>query len=134
MTEEEIKLLKHLYLCDSSINTTDELTEEAIATLEHYFEFMIKDDLYKRSRQLVIPYLALIAVRRCKTMNWVNAKDKLPEDDGEVLACEGKDVFIAHFDGNDWVVYVPGEDDCLEQHPVKVSHWMPLPEPPEGGR
>lgn len=67
MTEEEINLLKKLYLCDLSINTADDLVNEAIMTLEHYFMLMNKDDLYKRSRQLVIPYLALIAVKTEKT-------------------------------------------------------------------
>ena len=64
-------------------------------------------------------------------MHWISAKLP-PEDDGEVLACNGKDVFIAHCEGDYWAVYLLNtEDDCYEQHVVKVTHWMPLPEPPE---
>lgn len=37
---------------------------------------------------------------------WISVKDITPDDDGEVLACYGKDVFIAHFEGDGWVVYV----------------------------
>lgn len=63
--------------------------------------------------------------------HWISAKTP-PEDDGEVLACNGKDVFIAHCEGDYWAVYLLNtEDDCYEQHVVKVTHWMPLPEPPE---
>lgn len=63
---------------------------------------------------------------------WISVKDRLPEDDGEVLACNGNDAFIAHCEGDYWAVYLLNtEDDCYEQHVVKVTHWMPLPEPPE---
>lgn len=63
---------------------------------------------------------------------WISVKDRMPEDDGEVLACNGKDVFIAHCEGDCWAVYLLNtEDDCYEQHVVKVTHWMPLPELPE---
>lgn len=62
--------------------------------------------------------------------HWISAKIP-PEDDGEVLACNGKDVFIANFVGDGWVEYVPGEDDCLYQQSTRVSYWMPLPEPPD---
>lgn len=64
-------------------------------------------------------------------MNWISVKDRLPDDDREVLAFDGEYVFIAHFEGDGWVVYVQAEDDCLYQQSVKVSHWIPLPEPPE---
>lgn len=63
-------------------------------------------------------------------MHWISAKLP-PEDDGEVIVCYGKAVFIAYFVGAGWVEYVPGEDDCLYQQSARVSYWMPLPEPPE---
>ena len=63
---------------------------------------------------------------------WIPCSERLPEDDREVLACSGKDVFIAHCEGEYWAVYLLNtEDDCYEQHVVKVTHWMPLPEPPK---
>lgn len=65
-------------------------------------------------------------------MHWISVNGRLPEDDGEVLACYGKDVFIAHCEGDYWAVYLLNtEDDCLYQHSARVSYWMPLPEPPE---
>ena len=46
----------------------------------------------------------------------------LPEDDIRVLACtkHGKP-FTAHCEGGKWRV----------SHSVKITHWMPLPEPPK---
>ena len=64
-------------------------------------------------------------------MNWISVKDKLPDDDGDVIACDGKNVFIANCEGGYWVVYLPAEDNCREPYVVKVAYWMPLPEPPE---
>lgn len=59
------------------------------------------------------------------TMNWISVKDRLPEKDGRVLVCYGKAVFIANFVGGVWY------ENPFYQRPVKVSYWMPLPEPPE---
>ena len=66
---------------------------------------------------------------------WISVKDRLPEADGEVvLACyqprKPNYIFFAYFNGS-WAIYQPTEDGLLYSHPVRVSHWMPLPEPPE---
>lgn len=70
-----------MYLCDSNSSTTDELVEEAIATLEHCFDLMNKDDLYTRSRPLVISYLALIAVKKDRAKNQSDANSETPDAD-----------------------------------------------------
>lgn len=56
-----------------------------------------------------------------KTSEWVSVKDRLPEDDAQVLACtkHGKS-FSAHCEKGKWRV----------SHSVKITHWMPLPTPP----
>ena len=58
---------------------------------------------------------------------WISVKDRLPEDISEVLIAFGGGVSIACY-GGDW------------RHPVypmlpllSVTHWMPLPKPPEEG-
>ena len=56
---------------------------------------------------------------------WISVQDRLPEKDGGALVCYGKAVFIARFVGGVWY------ENFLYQLPVKVSYWMPLPEPPE---
>lgn len=70
-----------------------------------------------------------------KPPKWISVKDRLPEADGEVvLACyqprKPNYIFFAYFNGS-WAIYQPTEDGLLYSHPVRVSHWMPLPEPPE---
>lgn len=55
---------------------------------------------------------------------WIPVTERLPEDDSQVLACtrHGK-AFSAHYDHKwkSWSV----------SHTVKITHWMPLPEPPK---
>lgn len=66
-------------------------------------------------------------------MNWINVKDRLPDDDGEVLAVNDGEVLIANYlDG--WFHYIEDEDgDMIPSDDIDVSYWMPLPEPPEDG-
>lgn len=60
---------------------------------------------------------------------WISVKDKLPEDDKDVLVYNSKDkeIIIANYKGdNAWDSYAYGwlPDDT-------VTHWQPLPELPE---
>ena len=54
---------------------------------------------------------------------WISVKDRLPEDEVQVLACtkHGKP-FPAHCKYGKW--RVPDS--------VTITHWMPLPQPPKG--
>lgn len=61
---------------------------------------------------------------------WISTKDRLPEEDGEVLAVLfGRVYMVWHlaitkqFETPSGMVW--GIDD--------VTHWMPLPEPPKEG-
>ena len=53
---------------------------------------------------------------------WISVEDRLPEDDVQVLACtkHGK-AFSAHCKKGKWRV----------SHSIKITHWMPRPEPPK---
>ena len=64
--------------------------------------------------------MAIAALR--EQPQWISVEDRLPEDDVQVLACtkHGK-AFSAHCERGRWRV----------SGSVKVTHWMPLPEPPE---
>ena len=71
-------------------------------------------------------------------MEWINVKDRLPKDEVPVL--------VAYIGINDRKLYADGmaniryggwcwyEDyygDNDEKVAVTITHWMPLPEPPE---
>lgn len=63
-------------------------------------------------------------------MKWIKVKDR-PAEKGAILAFnaaygEGH-IHKAHCVGDDHIL-----DDCLYANRLyKVTHWMPLPEPPE---
>lgn len=62
---------------------------------------------------------------------WIPCSERLPEKHVEVLAYSpywGK-IVVAMWGGEYWLEQ--WTDDDLEQS--EITHWMPLPEPPEGG-
>lgn len=67
-------------------------------------------------------------------MEWINVKDRLPEDSGTYLVCaEGVEendpaiVSEAEFIWDDWYWYgCDGSHICSEF----VTHWTKMPEPP----
>jgi len=100
-----------------------EAMQDRIANLEVAME--IKSKQFEYAVNLVVERDELIYALRAKQPHWISAKGRLPEDDGEVLAYDGEYAFISHFCRDGWY------DNSLYQQPVKVTHWMPLPEPPE---
>lgn len=68
-------------------------------------------------------------------MNWISVKDRLPEDEEAVLVYyrfddESKMSFYGILT---YYVYDPYPHWQHESTGLKVTHWMPLPEPPEEG-
>lgn len=80
-------------------------------------------------------------------MNWISVKDRLPDDHERVLVrlrgagydTEKSRIEIATFTIGDFFLYYKYRDSmtndlftipyCVD----RVTHWMPLPEPPEDG-
>ncbi len=66
----------------------------------------------------------------CPTVNlagqWISVKDRLPESSGSYIVYSGKSgtVFTAHF----WARDNRWSGRSLN---LTITHWMPLPEPPE---
>jgi hypothetical protein len=65
---------------------------------------------------------------------WISVKDRLPEPYEDVLVC----MYLPFRERNKQVVtlsYYLGDDEGYffeEDTDSRVTHWMPLPEPPEG--
>ena len=69
------------------------------------------------------------AVEHYKKHRWVSVKDRLPEDEEEVLIYEVGEMYIATYTIKHFFTDF-NEDNVAIHHP---SHWMSLPEPPEEG-
>ena len=67
------------------------------------------------------------------TQSWISVKDRLPEDDGVVLAFGVGGIVIAYcFGDGNWAIYRLDKDGrYLTSCPTTIYYWMPLPEPPE---
>jgi hypothetical protein len=68
---------------------------------------------------------------------WVSVEDGLPEIDKTVIGFDGSHlgiyqrVYIDH-EGWFWGICYNIYDDAEVDDDYKVTHWMPLPEPPKG--
>ena len=83
--------------------------------------------------------MAISALRQQEHPQWISVKDRLPDYMGEVLVIvSGKPHENITLDGAYEIAeYDPVEGWILEMWPEwcsgVVTHWMPLPEPPEEG-
>ena len=78
--------------------------------------------------------LALIEHLEAKVPKWISVEERLPEtyEDGSadiVLVTDGQFIHMAAYSNEKWYFAECGE--MKEPMFYKVTHWMPLPEPPE---
>lgn len=78
--------------------------------------------------------LALIEHLEAQQPKWISAEERLPEmyEDGSadiVLVTDGQFIHMAAYSNEKWYFAECGE--MKEPMFYKVTHWMPLPEPPE---
>jgi len=71
---------------------------------------------------------------------WISVKDRLPENNDDVLVTDGEDCAVLFFHKNDnkWKygyglleAYNYDGGACIEAETQGMTHWMPLPEPPK---
>jgi len=62
--------------------------------------------------------------------NWISVKERLPEPDVDVLVFDGKNIDVTFgeetFDDREFIWF----SRISYRHFDKITHWMPLPEPP----
>ena len=58
---------------------------------------------------------------------WISVKDRLPEDQEEVLVCTRSKNGIRNIDKGYMAI-----DRFIHRGRAEVTHWMPLPQPPKG--
>lgn len=70
---------------------------------------------------------ALRAVPAVSVPQWISIKDRLPEDQKEVLVCTRSKTGVRNIDKGYMAI-----DRFIHRGRAEVTHWMPLPEPPKG--
>lgn len=56
---------------------------------------------------------------------WISVKDRLPDTETTVLVCNERGEIFSSWASNDDVFWFYGEEEDN-----RVTHWMPLPDPP----
>jgi hypothetical protein len=63
---------------------------------------------------------------------WISVKDRLPEPETLVLSWDGKYIQIEYFGFFFGFEFGPATNDpVFTNKGYKITHWMPLPEPPK---
>lgn len=58
---------------------------------------------------------------------WIKCSERMPEELEDVLVTDGRSVEVMYLRFSLWYVTSPDSAICGDE----VTHWMPLPEPPE---
>lgn len=64
---------------------------------------------------------------------WISCSERMP-DDGQhvIIICDGAFVLYAQYRDGEFFDVVRDGDEFFETQSRNVTHWMPLPEPPQG--
>lgn len=68
--------------------------------------------------------------KKAAQLQWISVEDRLPEE-GAYLAVSKAKPFVANYGKNLWQVFIPGVALLFQPVVDDVTHWMPLPQPPE---
>ncbi|EPB6543814.1 DUF551 domain-containing protein [Escherichia coli] len=63
---------------------------------------------------------------------WISCSERMP-DDGQhvIILCDGAFVLYAQYRDGEFFDIVRNGEEFFETHSRNVTHWMPLPEPPQ---
>lgn len=134
IVREAADMLENDEICDGVLRDAIEKWEKAYGRLHGKHIALLEQNGKLRDAAADVTRLAAeAAVER----DWINVEDRLPEDDGDVLAIASgypspnitlEDVMVvASFCGGEgWYIgEYPDWDDPI------ITYWMPLPEPPK---
>lgn len=81
----------------------------------------------------------VIEEKQQREQGWIPVSEKLPNDSKElVLTITQKNVYwLARYDNDTWIdgAWTSDTGDIIEgEYNDIVTHWMPLPEPVQGGK
>jgi len=112
-----------------NLNYCDKCSAEA--NIEHWNTRPIEDALNKRIAELEAEIDQLTAHDATERQDdkWIPVSERLPELDQDVLAIVDDDIVIGSF-GQGWDGEISFDRDEVGSTRY-VTHWMPLPEPPE---
>ena len=134
---EAADMLENDETCDGVLQDAIEKWKKAYGTLREKHSALLEQNGKLRDAAADVTRLAAeAAVER----DWISVEDRLPEDDGDVLAIVSgyptpnitlEDVLVvaAFYEGEGW--YIEEYPDW--DNPI-ITYWMPLPEPPEEGK
>ena len=111
-----------------------ETSAEALAEIEYYAGFRGKEAAIKAVEDSCI--LAVAALREQEERRWIPVTERLPDSDDFVLVIASGIVGNITLDNAiELAAFSEVEGWILEMWPEledpKVTHWMPLPEPPK---
>ena len=113
--------------------------EEAIQETTEYFEQCsptLQEELIKQKEVFELALTALRSMPETTKSGWISVKERLPSirDDGIAecyLISDGNLIHMAYYVTGEWRFCESGQ--ITEPMFYEVTHWMPLPEPPEEG-
>ena len=80
----------------------------------------------RTTADLVEQQAARIAELEAKVPRWIPVTEKIPPDQEEVLVLTRSKNGVRNVDKGYWAI-----DHFIHRGRAEVTHWMPLPEPPE---
>lgn len=111
-----------------AINQLESLKEDAIS----HFDIDGTDGIFRADAEALEIAIAALMKQKKSTKNindnfsWISVKDRIPNDQEEVLVCTRSKNGCRNIDKGYWSI-----DRFIHRGSAQVTHWMPLPDFPK---
>ena len=106
----------------------DEAEQELIVTINKYASQLAAEPIAPNDvrEQTAIPQVPVTPD------SWISCSERMP-DDGQhvIILCDGAFVLYAQYRDGEFFDVVRNGEEFFETQSRNVTHWMPLPEPPQ---